>query len=44
VRGSSFIEAQGTVERSGDVVNVRVRRVAPLSLAHAMPARTRDFH
>jgi error-prone DNA polymerase len=44
VRGSSFIEAQGTVERSGEVVNVRVRTVSPLSLAHAMPARTRDFH
>jgi error-prone DNA polymerase len=44
VRGASFIEAEGRVEKSGGVVNVRVRRMAPLSLAQAVRARTRDFH
>jgi error-prone DNA polymerase len=43
VRGASFIEAEGRVEKSGGVVNVRVRTMAPLSLAQAVRARTREF-
>jgi error-prone DNA polymerase len=43
VRGASFVEAEGTVERSGDVVNVRVRTLAPLTLSHAVRTTTRDF-
>ncbi|HET9596627.1 MAG TPA: error-prone DNA polymerase [Anaeromyxobacteraceae bacterium] len=44
VRGASFIVAQGRVERTGAVVNVRVRSVAPLPLAQDVGARSRDFH
>jgi len=43
VRGASFVLAQGRVERSGAVVNVRVRSLAPLPTAHGVQARTRDF-
>jgi error-prone DNA polymerase len=44
VRGAAFIEAAGRVERSGGVVNVRVRTISPLTLANAVRARTREFH
>jgi error-prone DNA polymerase len=44
VRGASFILAQGRVERTGAVVNVRVRSVAPLPVAQDVGARSRDFH
>jgi error-prone DNA polymerase len=44
VRGASFILAQGRVERTGAVVNVRVRSVAPLPVVQDMGARSRDFH
>ena len=43
VRGAPFLLAQGRVERSGEVVNVRVRSLAPLPTAQGIEARTRDF-
>jgi error-prone DNA polymerase len=43
VRGASFILAQGRVERTGAVVNVRVRSVAPLPVPQDTGARSRDF-
>jgi error-prone DNA polymerase len=44
VRGAPFLVAQGRVERSGSVVNVRVRSVRPVRNAHGLEARARDFH
>jgi error-prone DNA polymerase len=44
VRGSPFLVAKGRVERSGQVVNVRVETVEPLSLAPPVGSRARDFH
>ena len=44
VRGAPFLLARGRVERTGKVVNVRVREIAPLSLASGAGARSRDFH
>ena len=44
VRGASFLLAQGRVERTGQVVNVRVRSLAPLPAAHGVATRARDFH
>jgi error-prone DNA polymerase len=44
VRGSPFLVARGTVERSGQVVNVRVEAVEPLALAPPVGSRARDFH
>ncbi len=44
VRGTSFLLAQGRIERTGQVVNVRVRSLAPLPTAHAAAPRARDFH
>jgi error-prone DNA polymerase len=44
VRGSPFLLARGRVERSGQVVNVRVDSVAPLALAPPVGGRARDFH
>ncbi len=43
VRGASFLVAQGRVERTGQVVNVRVRSLAPLPTAHGAQPRARDF-
>jgi error-prone DNA polymerase len=43
VRGSSFLLAQGRVERSGKVVNLRVRSLAPLHLEREVQARSHDF-
>ena len=43
VRGSAFLLAQGRVERSGTVVNVRVRSLQPLQLGHEIQARSHDF-
>ena len=44
VRGSPFLVARGRIERSGQVVNVRVETVAPLTLAPPVGSRARDFH
>jgi error-prone DNA polymerase len=44
VRGAPFLLARGRVERSGNVVNVRVDSLAPLALAPAVGNRARDFH
>jgi len=44
VRGAPFLLARGRVERTGKVVNIRVRELAPLSLAAGAGARSRDFH
>jgi error-prone DNA polymerase len=44
VRGASFLVARGRVERSGPVVNVRVREVAPLPLAAPVAVAARNFH
>ena len=44
VRGAPFLLARGRVERSGEVVNVRVDSVAPLALAPAVGDRAREFH
>jgi len=44
VRGSPFLMARGRVERTGQVVNVRVRELRPLALAPAVGAHSRDFH
>ncbi|HEX9052312.1 MAG TPA: error-prone DNA polymerase [Anaeromyxobacter sp.] len=43
VRGAPFLLARGQVERSGQVVNVRVNSVAPLALAPAVGNRVREF-
>jgi error-prone DNA polymerase len=43
VRGAPFVLARGRVERSGEVVNVRVDSVAPLALAPAVGNRAREF-
>ncbi|WP_242395962.1 error-prone DNA polymerase [Anaeromyxobacter oryzisoli] len=43
VRAAPFLLARGRVERSGQVVNVRVDSVAPLALAPAVGDRARDF-
>jgi error-prone DNA polymerase len=43
VRGSPFLLARGEVERSGQVVNVRVSSVAPLALAPQVGSRAREF-
>ncbi len=43
VRGAPFLLARGQVERSGQVVNVRVASVAPLALAPAVGNRAREF-
>jgi error-prone DNA polymerase len=43
VRGAPFLLARGKVERSGQVVNVRVDSVAPLALAPAVGNRAREF-
>jgi error-prone DNA polymerase len=44
VRGAAFLLAQGRVERTGQVVNVRVCSLAPLPTAHGVQPRARDFH
>jgi error-prone DNA polymerase len=44
VRGSPFLVARGRVERTGQVVNVRVRELRSLALAPAVGAHSRDFH
>jgi error-prone DNA polymerase len=44
VRGAPFLLARGEVERSGQVVNVRVSSVAPLALAPSVGSRAREFH
>jgi error-prone DNA polymerase len=44
VRGAAFLLAQGRVERTGQVVNVRVCSLAPLPTAHGIQPRVRDFH
>ncbi len=44
VRGSPFLVARGRVERTGQVVNVRVRELRPLAPAPAVGAQSRDFH
>ena len=44
VRGSPFLVARGRVERTGRVVNVRVRELRPLAPAPAVGAQSRDFH
>ncbi|HZZ84421.1 MAG TPA: error-prone DNA polymerase [Anaeromyxobacteraceae bacterium] len=43
VRGEPFVLARGKVERSGRVVNVKVRALEPLALAPAVPPQARDF-
>jgi error-prone DNA polymerase len=43
VRGAPFLLARGRVERSGEVVNVKVESVAPLALAPAVGDRAREF-
>ncbi|HET9554596.1 MAG TPA: OB-fold nucleic acid binding domain-containing protein, partial [Anaeromyxobacteraceae bacterium] len=43
VRGSPFLVARGRVERTGQVVNVRVDGLAPLAFAPAVGDRSRDF-
>jgi error-prone DNA polymerase len=43
VRASPFLVARGCVERSGQVVNVRVESVAPLALAPSVGNRAREF-
>ena len=43
VRGAPFLLARGEVERSGQVVNVRVSSVAPLALAPSVGSRAREF-
>jgi error-prone DNA polymerase len=44
VRGAAFLVARGRVERSGPVVNVRVRELRPLPSAPAPAPSSRDFH
>jgi len=43
VRTAAFLQAEGRVERSGAVVNVRVRTLAALDLAPAVEHRARSF-
>jgi error-prone DNA polymerase len=43
VRSAPFLLARGQVERSGQVVNVKVASVAPLALAPAVGNRAREF-
>ena len=43
VRAESFLAARGQVERSGAVVNVKVRSLAPLDLAPPVEHRARSF-
>jgi error-prone DNA polymerase len=43
VRAAPFLLARGRVERSGEVVNVRVSSVAPLALAPQVGNRAREF-
>jgi len=43
VRGSPFLLARGRVERSGEVVNVKVESVVPLALAPSVGDRAREF-
>ena len=43
VRGSPFLVARGRVERTGQVVNVRVDGLAPLAFAPAVGGHSRDF-
>jgi error-prone DNA polymerase len=43
VRTLGFLQAEGRVERSGAVVNVRVRALAPLDIAPAVEHRPRSF-
>jgi len=43
VRASPFLVARGRIERSGEVVNVRVDAVAPLALAPPVGNRAREF-
>jgi error-prone DNA polymerase len=43
VRTVGFLQAEGRVERSGAVVNVRVRALAPLDIAPAVEHRPRSF-
>ncbi|HEU4382244.1 MAG TPA: DNA polymerase III subunit alpha [Anaeromyxobacteraceae bacterium] len=44
VRASPFLLARGRVERTGRVVNVKVRELRPLALAPAVGPHSRDFH
>jgi error-prone DNA polymerase len=43
VRGAPFVLARGRVERTGQVVNVRVESLAPVALAPPVGDRARDF-
>jgi error-prone DNA polymerase len=43
VRGAPFLLARGRVERTGQVVNVKVDSVVPLALAPAVGDRAREF-
>jgi error-prone DNA polymerase len=43
VRAESFLSVRGQVERSGAVVNVKVRSLAPLDLAPPVEHRARSF-
>ena len=43
VRSAPFLLAQGRVERTGRVVNVRVRALAPLPMAPAIDPQPHDF-
>ena len=43
-RGASFLLARGRVERTGKVVNVRVRELLPLVPAPVAETASRDFH
>jgi error-prone DNA polymerase len=43
-RGAPFLLARGRVERTGKVVNVRVRELLPLVPAPAAETASRDFH
>jgi error-prone DNA polymerase len=44
VRGAPFLLARGRVERSGGVVNLRVRELLPLAVERPVEARSHDFH
>jgi error-prone DNA polymerase len=43
-RGAGFLLARGRVERTGKVVNVRVRELLPLAPAPQVETASRDFH
>jgi error-prone DNA polymerase len=43
IRGAAFLVARGRVERTGQVVNVRVDALAPVALAPQVGDRARDF-